>query len=319
MSLNVASLLRAAIVLSAASALAGCMAATDGAPEGAEETAAGSRAEAVSASDVVSRAREWVNVGMPYCGGPNGGADVLCGGTCYRTGAAASPAWDAYRSDCSGLVSYAWGLPAPGRVTSTLPGVSQEISGWALAPGDILNNDYHVVLFSGWVDRDAGTARVIHEPDCGRVASEVTVTLALGSGSYVTLWGDGYTALRYVNIEGAGGGGEPSGGACGAVTYQGACEGDVLTWCEGGSLRTYDCGATGKSCGWESSSVGNNCLATGGAIPEEAPQNNCGGVTYIGYCDGNTLVWCQEGQLRSFDCGGKACGWESDAEGNNCL
>jgi hypothetical protein len=320
MNLNVASLLRAVIVVSTASALAGCMAASGESPEGLEETSAG-KAQAVSTGDVVARAREWVNVQMPYCGGPNGGADVLCGGTCVRTGASANAAWDAYRSDCSGLVSYAWGLPAPGRITSTLPAVSQEISGWDLEPGDILNNSYHVVLFSGWVNRDAGTARVIHEPDCGRVASEVTVQLGLGSGSYVTLWSDGYTALRYVNIEGGGGGGVSpgGGGGCGDLTYQGACDGNVLSWCEGGSTKTYDCGANGKACGWESDSVGNNCVASGQALPPEVPQNKCGDVDYLGYCDGNTLVWCQEGELKTYACGGMTCAWQSDSEGNNCL
>src|SRR6185503_4418475 len=181
----------------AATLLAGCLA--ENSDPGAAEGISSGRVQALSADEAVARAREWVNVGMPYCGGPNGGADVLCGGTCKRGGDAANPAWDAYRSDCSGLVSYAWGLPAPGEVTGTLPGVSTEISGWDLAPGDILNNSHHVVLFSGWLDQNAGKAQVIHEPDCGRVASEVTVWLGLSGGSAVSLWGEGYTALRYVN------------------------------------------------------------------------------------------------------------------------
>src|SRR4051794_21601070 len=53
----------------------------------------------------LARARTWIDVGMPYCGGPNGGKDVICGGTCTRSGSAKSAEWDKYRSDCSGFVS----------------------------------------------------------------------------------------------------------------------------------------------------------------------------------------------------------------------
>jgi hypothetical protein len=214
-------------------------------------------------------------------------------------------------------VSYAWGLPAPGRITTTLPEVSSKIASSDLAPGDILNNSHHVVLFSNWINQSAGTARVIHEPDCGRVATEVTVTLGgVGDSSAVSLWGEGYTALRYVNIEG----GDPSSGdACAGLTYQGACDGNTLQWCEGGALKTYDCGATGKACGWESDAVGNNCVAGEVAVPDDKPANACGDVTYMGYCEGSTLIWCQEGELRSYDCGAQACGWQNDTDGNNCL
>src|SRR4051794_12183704 len=39
------------------------------------------------AATTIARGRQWVDVGMPYCGGPNHGGDVLCGGTCVRSGA----------------------------------------------------------------------------------------------------------------------------------------------------------------------------------------------------------------------------------------
>lgn len=298
----------------------GACSAADGGPSATDESLSGRNLEALSTADIVGRAREWVNVAMPYCGGPNGGADVLCGGTCVRTGAAKNPAWDAYRSDCSGLVSYAWGLPAPGRITSTLPEVATPIAGTDLAPGDILNNSYHVVLFVEWVNKAAGTAKVIHEPDCGRVASEVQVVLTVNSSSSVSLWSDGYTALRSNNAQASpapGGGGN----ACGDLTYQGKCDGNALSWCENGGVRSYDCAAAGKECVWESDSVGYNCVVPAVPPPPDVPVNNCGGLDYLGKCDGNTLVWCQEGQLKSFDCSGSAqtCAWQSDTEGFNCL
>src|SRR5262245_11933861 len=63
------------------------------------------------------RARTWVDAQVPYCGGPNGGKDVICGGTCVRSGDSKNTEWDPYRSDCSGFLSWAWGLEAPGRAS----------------------------------------------------------------------------------------------------------------------------------------------------------------------------------------------------------
>ncbi len=118
-------------------------------------------AAALTRAEVLQRARDWVNVGMPYCQCPNYGTDRYgyCGG---RPG---HPEWDAYRSDCSGLVSWAWGLPPPGRVTWTFApynsDASYEIPLSDLRPGDALNTNEggneHIALFVEW----AGT-NVVH-------------------------------------------------------------------------------------------------------------------------------------------------------------
>lgn len=52
-----------------------------------------------------------------------------------------------------------------------------------------------------------------------------------------------------------------------------------------------------------------------------AADEGCGDVDYAGYCDGATLVWCEDEALRSVDCGqtGQSCGWRDDAIGNDCL
>ncbi len=48
---------------------------------------------------------------------------------------------------------------------------------------------------------------------------------------------------------------------CGDITYEGTCDGSVLTWCEAGSeVRVVDCGASGEVCDWQSDDVGYNCL-----------------------------------------------------------
>jgi hypothetical protein len=126
------------------------------------------------------RARSWIDVEMPYCGGTNGGHDVICGGTCVRDGASKNAEWDRYRSDCSGFLSWSWGLSAPGRSTGGLAPFSSEVSAVievsALVPGDALNGNGHVMLWGGWVDEGAGKARVLQESRCGLAASETITT-----------------------------------------------------------------------------------------------------------------------------------------------
>lgn len=65
--------------------------------------------------------------------------------------------------DCSGLVSRCWKLPRP-YSTRELPSICVPLAHWwELKPGDIVLNDRHVVLFSGW--REDGTA--IHGYEAG--------------------------------------------------------------------------------------------------------------------------------------------------------
>lgn len=45
------------------------------------------------------------------------------------------------------------------------------------------------------------------------------------------------------------------------------------------------------------------------------------GLDYAGRCDGDELVWCEDGEQLVADCAdaGQTCGWQDDAIGNNCL
>jgi cell wall-associated NlpC family hydrolase len=149
-----------------------------------------------SDSSAVDRAREWVAVDMPYCGGSNGGEDYICGGTCRRYGKDSTAEWNPYRTDCSGLVSYAWNLPAPGRVTGEFApydtAVSYEVDADDLQPGDALNSypDEHIILFASWSDKAASKANIIEEYNCGHVATAHVLTLEHGAGSsvYIPDW-----------------------------------------------------------------------------------------------------------------------------------
>ena len=64
---------------------------------------------------------------------------------------------------------------------------------------------------------------------------------------------------------GAGGGG--AGGPCGDLTYQGKCEGQVLSWCERKMIKTADCAAMGQTCAWVDDTIGYDCVGTGFGYP----------------------------------------------------
>ena len=149
----------------------------------------------------VTRAMSWVSAQVPYCGGTNGGHDAICGGTCYRP----HETWDNYRSDCSGLVSYAWGLAAPGQTTGGFApydtSVSYVIQASDLGPGDAVNvnegGQHHIMLFWHWINRSTGTAAFIEEGNCGQVAKTASFNFSI-SGSRLN-FSDGrhFYAIRH--------------------------------------------------------------------------------------------------------------------------
>jgi hypothetical protein len=302
----------------ASSMLAGC------APGGAEDVGDGEKssqkgAAALSGDDSVSRAMEWVYAAMPYCGAPNRQYDsLLCGITCNRDGAADNAAWNPYRSDCSGLVSWAWGLSAPGQTTWGLDSMTKAIPTSSLVPGDILITSGHVVLFAGWTNMSAGAATIIHEGDCGQVAKTVPVSIQVGDNSTFAMWGSTYTAKRWEGVVSGGGGTADN---CNGVDYNGYCDGNAVVWCENGQLKQKDCNASGRVCGYESAQVGYNCMTGGGGGTSAPPADSCNGVSYIGYCDANSVVWCEGGALKQKDCSstGRTCVYQDDSIGYNCM
>ena len=181
---------------------------------------------------------EWVSAGMPYCQCPYGSCDShVCCGAGYRP---ENPAWDAYRSDCSGLVSWAWGLPAPGAVTGGLAPFSGKwshvIDASELKPGDALNNDEHVVLFAAWLGPNK--MRVIAESDWGKLANVSDINVWT-SGSTVH-WYKDFTAIRGNAI---------------SETCTPHCQGNSLI---ATSCGATDCGASQGSC--VDDSLGPRCV-----------------------------------------------------------
>ena len=114
----------------------------------------------------------------------------------------------------------------------------------------------------------------------------------------------------------------PSGGQCGAITYDGICEGNVLSYCddETGTPMSYQCTTCNcESDGW--------CDCVEGAADPSAPPpgpggtDECEGIDFFGACDGDVLLWCNEGHLEVVDCAqlDAWCDYESDDIGFNCL
>src|SRR3569623_237915 len=150
----------------------------------------------------IARAQLWVDAKVPYCQAANHERDYdsACAMTCERPDNAD---WDPYRSDCSGFVSWAWELPAPGRVTSTLApfemDITNVIDAMDLLPGDAVNNDEHIMLFKEWTTPGV-EATFMEEPGCSSsepYARAFTAKVSIDATS-ITVSGHGtFTAIRY--------------------------------------------------------------------------------------------------------------------------
>jgi plastocyanin len=127
---------------------------------------------------------------------------------------------------------------------------------------------------------------------------------------------------------------------CQGVTFEGCCNGELLTWCATTTLETMDCGG---GCGWDPEIGEYNCGTDGGDDPTGAfpktcafdctpdcseascgsdgcggscgicthgklcvdgacAEDPCQGVTFEGCCDGEVAVWCEDGELSEYDC-----------------
>ncbi len=131
--------------------------------------------EAMTKDEIIARAEAYVAASVPYCGGVRGGTDYICGGTCSRPAAA----WDAYRSDCSGFVSWCWQI-ASDPTTSVYMSDRSGTNGWSSIPldsleaGDALVCDGHIKLFGKKVS--ATSYEIYEEYNCGHVGRKATQT-----------------------------------------------------------------------------------------------------------------------------------------------
>ena len=224
-------------------------------------------AHALSGAEMVARAMEWVDVGLLYCVAPNHAYDSVCGYTCNRTD---NPLWDPYRSDCSGLVSWAWGLPPPGPSTAGFApydtAVSFKIDPNDLQPGDALNDrgqygdkyHHHIILFAGWVGPNQ--ARLIQESGCGKPANESAQLVEIVDdrvriGNYL------YHAIRSTSSE----------------SCEAHCEG---TQVHAADCSVGDCAVYGATC--TSDALGVRCVYT--QCPAQGTVDACLDDNHIATC-----------------------------------
>ncbi|MFK7987261.1 MAG: trypsin-like serine protease [Sandaracinaceae bacterium] len=99
---------------------------------------------------------------------------------------------------------------------------------------------------------------------------------------------------------------------CDGVTAEGACQDNVATWCDRGTVQRRDCGA----CGGEGMTC-QNVAELGGVYCDVDP---CDGLDYLGECRGEVAVWCQEGEVQTRNCAerGLRCGFINDTVGFFC-
>lgn len=103
---------------------------------------------------------------------------------------------------------------------------------------------------------------------------------------------------------------------CGAVTYEGECNGVQLSFCDNDILVQLDCGSNGGSCGFNDEQSYFDCV-----VPEGAEAVSCGGVSADGSCQGSVLSYCEGDALQTFDCAqmGLACGLNPTTNTYDCL
>ncbi len=119
---------------------------------------------------------------------------------------------------------------------------------------------------------------------------------------------------------------------CGNVPAQGCCDGETLWWCDKGVLSYRSCAAR-PSCGWNPAGL-YDCNTSGAIEPtgthlmqcyaffgeagvpkvdggsSDSGSDSCGEIPFEGCCDGNTLKFCEDGEIKVLDCAlNPSCGW----------
>lgn len=197
-------------------------------------------AEAISRTAIVARAQEWVDAKLLYCVSPKGAYDSTCGYTCNRQD---NPAWNPYYSDCSGLITWAWGLtPAERLYTGSIApyggNKSFTIDPHDLQPGDALNDrstvngklHHHVMLFGGW-KMPGKVAILLQESGCNKVANRTEQNVAY-AGNKLQVGNYTYYAVRFNGVEAA-------------ENCQAHCEGTKIVSAD---CSVGDCGVYGATC-----------------------------------------------------------------------
>ena len=96
---------------------------------------------------------------------------------------------------------------------------------------------------------------------------------------------------------------------CGDLDEQGICDGTLSQWCnELAQQDHYDCADDGQVCQFLGPILGNYCYDPAA----------CENETYTGRCDGDVLIWCEDNEVVSQECGAGNCAFQDADVGFNC-
>jgi hypothetical protein len=174
--------------------------------------------------------------------------------------------------------------------------------------GPLYKSDTHEVL---------GVVTGITNPstpnDCNSPSTNsVVLYTRVDPGSAISNWVKDNSPKATSDIALQSGTSVPPTDECNGITYEGVCDGEVLSYCNADLLEKIDCAAYGGTCGPDGDN-GNDCLY-------DEPASDCGSVTYVGECDGALLSWCA-GTLQQVDCSeyGMTCGYNEQQAYYDCL
>lgn len=97
--------------------------------------------------------------------------------------------------------------------------------------------------------------------------------------------------------------------ACGNLTQEGKCDGDVAVWCQNNQVWEHDCAPEGKKCAYLDDYKKYGCKVDCGDVPDE------------GYCEGTELHSCTESGVAVKECEdfGMGCDFDDDQEKYGCV
>jgi agmatine/peptidylarginine deiminase len=151
---------------------------------------------------------------------------------------------------------------------------------------------------------------------CGSVCEDCPTLSGCGGGGCNPPCGPGQTCQNGMCVPGGGGdcagscgGAAPSGCYCDEECFNyGDCCGSVCEDCP--TLSGCGGGGCNPPCGPGQTCQNGQCVPGGGG---------CGDVTYEGCCSGETLQFCDGGQLQTMDCSqGPSCGWQPQGNFYDC-
>ncbi len=98
---------------------------------------------------------------------------------------------------------------------------------------------------------------------------------------------------------------------CAGETFAGRCDGSTVVWCENQTVKSTNCSSQSKVCGFSTQNQYFACI-------EPAAADPCGGETFAGRCEGNTVIYCENQQVKTVSCSNQ-CGFNASQGYYDCM